>query len=140
MRSGPLKYMQVYKSVVGAKFNISKSSFLALGELRDLTHEWVKILGVEFDPALSGWKAWKKTEAKVKPEVGTVAHVSPLHGREPCVFLSGNPDGRRWQGRHYTRPSKLQAEECQIFSCSLGPSTQARSSSWQLEQREKWPS
>ncbi|KYO31706.1 hypothetical protein Y1Q_0022800 [Alligator mississippiensis] len=64
--------MQVYEMAVGAKLNVSKSSCLAVGEVRDLEslgvsapREGVRILGIDFDRELSGGTAWEKTEAKV---------------------------------------------------------------------------
>ncbi|KYO42245.1 hypothetical protein Y1Q_0002859 [Alligator mississippiensis] len=64
-----LWHMQVWEVVVGAKVNSSKSIFLAVAKLGDLesldisvTHEEVKILGVEFNCKLSSRSVWEKTE------------------------------------------------------------------------------
>lgn len=58
-----LRYTQVYEAAAGTKLNVNKSTCLALGELRDLSAlgvsipcEGVKMLKVQFDPELNGWK------------------------------------------------------------------------------------
>ncbi|KYO40124.1 hypothetical protein Y1Q_0013311 [Alligator mississippiensis] len=68
--------MQVYEVVVGAKLNVSNRTCLAVDELGDLespgsvSHEWVRILRIDFDPELSGRTVGEKTEAKVKQKLG----------------------------------------------------------------------
>ncbi|KYO35015.1 hypothetical protein Y1Q_0000929 [Alligator mississippiensis] len=64
--------MQVYEVALGAKLNVAKSTCLTMGELGDLgslgvsvPHE-VKILGMEFNPKLSGRTVWEKMEVKVQ--------------------------------------------------------------------------
>ncbi|KYO26488.1 hypothetical protein Y1Q_0002125 [Alligator mississippiensis] len=66
-------HTQVYKVVSGVMLNVSKSTCLAMGELRDLESlgvsvlcKWVKIPRVEFNPKLSRRMAWEKKEPKVK--------------------------------------------------------------------------
>lgn len=68
-----LWHTQVYELAAGSKVNMSKSTCLTLCELGDLVslwvsvpREWVKILEIEFDPEVSGRKAWEKTETKAK--------------------------------------------------------------------------
>ncbi|KYO27640.1 hypothetical protein Y1Q_0005206 [Alligator mississippiensis] len=90
--------MQVYEALVGAKLNVSKSTCLAVGEVRDLEslgvsvpHEGVRILRIDFNPELSGRTAWESTEAKplVHFELKTTIVLSSgeggLHSSGRCL-------------------------------------------------------
>ncbi|KYO41551.1 hypothetical protein Y1Q_0006324 [Alligator mississippiensis] len=80
-----LAQMHVYEAAAGAKLNVSKSACLSMGKVRDLEslgvsvpREGVRILGIDFDPELSGRTAWEKTEAKM----GKGRPEDPVQGQE----------------------------------------------------------
>ncbi|KYO18437.1 hydroxyacid oxidase 2 isoform A [Alligator mississippiensis] len=76
----------------GAKLNVSKSTCLAMGNLRNLESlgvsvpcEGVKILRIEFDPKLSSRPMFEKTKAKTL--LVQESHEAPIHPSPQALLL-----------------------------------------------------